>query len=166
MAESRKGYLMLTEARSGSNWLGSLANGTEQMGILKEWLDPAKFGMPLKSLDVESFLQRLVSLSSTSNNRFALKLFPGYLLAAHRALGIDVIEALSKRYDVSLVKLTRHDRIAQAVSLVKAAKTRQWTSNILSPPREEEKPYTILVEYVPHMLILIGAIIIGMLILD
>nr|WP_234896545.1 hypothetical protein [Sinorhizobium meliloti] len=35
-----RGYLLLTEARSGSNWLGSLVNGAGNMGRSSEWLSP------------------------------------------------------------------------------------------------------------------------------
>lgn len=46
-----KGVAILTEARSGSEWLGSLTNSTGTFGNSAEWLDTINLGFKPKSFD-------------------------------------------------------------------------------------------------------------------
>lgn len=125
-----KGYLVLTEGRSGSNWLSSLANGTGYMGTSDEWIDSVNLGVELNSLTADTFLHRVLDLSSTDNGRFGIKLFPRHLIEAHRAFHIDLIRELRSQHDVSTMLLIRRDRHRQAVSFAKAWMTEQWRSDL------------------------------------
>lgn len=124
----RKGTLILTEGRSGSNWLGSLSNGTGQLGKSKEWLDKQYLGVKVGSLPFDALVERIITLSSTPNRYFCVKLFPRYLFDVQNRYGLDLILEMQKRFDTQLLMLRRRDRIAQAVSFAKAYQSKKWTS--------------------------------------
>lgn len=129
LGASMKGYLTLTEGRSGSNWIGSLANATGQMGMSDEWADPEQLGVPLKSLTPPEFVARVLDLSSTDNGRFGIKIFPRHLQEIHHVYGLDFVRELVRHHDLALILLTRRDRLRQAVSFAKARMTNQWRSD-------------------------------------
>lgn len=122
-----KGVLILTEGRSGSEWLGSLLNGTGLLGNSAEWF--GKYGLgrgvPLKpgAQAVTEILER----SSTPNGYFAIKLFPKHLHRFAHTHGFDPVRHLARHHDVLCVRLTRDDRIRQAVSYARGLQTEQWT---------------------------------------
>lgn len=124
-----KGYLTLTEGRSGSNWVGSLANATGQMGKSDEWADPKQLGVPLKTLTPAAFVERVLDLSSTDNGRFGIKIFPRHLHEIHHIYGLDFVRELSHHHDLALILLTRRDRLRQAISFAKARMNNQWRSD-------------------------------------
>jgi len=48
-----KGLLLLTEARSGSSWLGNAARRTGVLGKSGEWLSPGVLGVNAKQVNGE-----------------------------------------------------------------------------------------------------------------
>lgn len=124
-----KGYLVLTEARSGSNWLGSLADSTGEMGKLEEWIDPKLLGLKPGALAFEPYLERIFDVSSTPNGRYAIKLFPRHLHEVQRVYNVDLIDELRRRHMAEIVVLKRTDRHRQAISFAKARMNDQWRSN-------------------------------------
>jgi len=124
----QKGVLILSMPRAGSNWLGSLTNATGLMGHSQEWLD---FGH-LKGAKGETgrgaLFRRTLQSASTENGRFAVKIFPRQLLQVIDEYNLDFIRRCRRQNDVKLVLLHREDRIAQAVSLVRAMQTGKWTT--------------------------------------
>lgn len=123
-----KGYLLLTEARSGSNWLGSLANNTGRMGRLDEWLDPNILGVEPLEISGPDLFDRVIAAGRSDNERFAIKIFPRHLHRVQETYGFDFIAECQKRYETSLVLLERRDRLRQAISYARGLMTSQWTS--------------------------------------
>jgi LPS sulfotransferase NodH len=120
---------MLTEGRSGSNWLGSLANSTGVMGNLEEWIDPFSLGVEPEKLQRGPFMNLIFQKASTPNGRFAIKLFPRHIHMTQHLFGFDFIAETCRLYDTSLIVLRREDRLRQAISFAKACMTSQWRSN-------------------------------------
>ena len=121
-----KGIIILTEGRSGSNWLGSLLKSTNAMGKPQEWLDHHILGSIPSTSD--ELVRDVVSKASTENGRFAVKVFPRHLRMTHSTYGIDFVRELITRYDVGIVRLSRIDRERQAISYARGMMTSQWTS--------------------------------------
>jgi LPS sulfotransferase NodH len=124
-----KGYLLLTEARSGSEWLGSLANNTGRMGISEEWIDSHFLGVKLRDLSGDDFFSLVLARSRTENDRFAVKVFPRHLYLASDIYGFDFVDRCMKERDTKLIFLRRNDRVRQAVSFARGLMTRQWRSD-------------------------------------
>lgn len=120
------GILILTEGRSGSNWLGSLLKNTGAMGVPNEWLDLSLLGS--RPASAEAYLDAIMSKATTPNGRFAVKLFPRHLHFAQMEYGIDFVRECRRRFDVGLVRLGRADRMLQAISYARGMMTEQWTS--------------------------------------
>lgn len=127
---SAKGTLILTEGRSGSNWLGSLANGTGDLGRSEEWVDKRHSGVAPGEVPVDAFIDTLLRKSSTQNGYFCIKLFPRHLFTVNEAYDCDLITELSNRFDIRLIVLEREDRVAQAISFAKAYQSGQWRSTV------------------------------------
>ncbi len=123
-----KGYIMLSEGRSGSTWLGSLANSTRRMGHLDEWLGEEHHDREIATLTPQELVAEVMKRATTENGRFAVKLFPRHLHHVHLNLGFDFIRRCMQEHETSLVLLTREDRLAQAISFVRGIQTSQWTS--------------------------------------
>lgn len=132
-----KGIVVLTEGRSGSNWLGSLTDSTGQHGRFGEWLDQNYFPRSAVRLSAAKFVDRAVDAACT-NNFFALKIFPKHFFWFRDMYSLDVVKALRHSYDVVFVRLCREDTISQAVSFARAIKTRSWSS---SQPRRAAAAY-------------------------
>ncbi|MDN5928930.1 MAG: Stf0 family sulfotransferase [Hyphomicrobiales bacterium] len=119
------GYLMLTEARSGSSWLGSLTNASGAMGNSSEWLSEPG----LRDVhDGTEFFSRVLSKASTPNGCFAVKIFPRHLYETTHKYGFDFIRRCMAEHDTKIIVLFRKDRVRQAISLARASITRQWGS--------------------------------------
>lgn len=122
----RKGTLILSKGRSGSNWLGSLTNATGVLGHSDEWIDARESGVVPGSVDFETYLDRIVRIASTPNGYFCFKIFPRHLFTVQEVYGRDLIEELRGAFDTQVVVLKRRDRIAQAISFAKAYESAQW----------------------------------------
>lgn len=121
-----RGALILTEGRSGSNWLGSLTNSTGKLGKSSEWIDRAISGIDPRKFSCEEFVDSTLKLASTENGFFSVKLFPRHMHQFQEYYGKDLIKCISASHDVLLVGLTRRDRVGQAISFSKALQTGAW----------------------------------------
>lgn len=122
------GVIILTEVRSGSNWLGSLTNSTGVLGNSEEWVTSYFTDYDPKNVSCDDCIEALLAKASTQNGFFAIKLFPRHLHEFQMTYGCDFIKRLRQNHDVLLLRLTRRDRIAQAVSFSKALQTGKWRS--------------------------------------
>ena len=128
-ATSRKrGSLILTEGRSGSNWLGSLSTGTGVLGTSGEWFARWAFPKELKSATMDEYLDATIERASTPNGYFTIKLFPAHLHLFNIKFGEDLITVLMDRYDCNFISLYRRDRLRQAISFARSIQTEQWSS--------------------------------------
>jgi trehalose 2-sulfotransferase len=128
-AGRRKGTLILTEGRSGSNWLGSLTKATGVLGNSEEWF--AKWAWPkkLKNATPDTYINSMISKASTSNGYFCAKIFPAHAHYFNVIYGQDLVQNLIERFDCNIVMLDRRDRMRQAVSYARGIQTAQWKSS-------------------------------------
>lgn len=127
---ARAGYVICTEARSGSTFLARSLWSTNVLGRPFEFFAHRHEVASLKS-DPDGTLARLLSASLTPNGIYALKLFgPHFDMVA----GERWMERLP---NLAFVHLERRDLLGQALSLVRAAQTRQYKSTEAerAPPR-------------------------------
>jgi trehalose 2-sulfotransferase len=132
-----KGIVVLTEGRSGSNWLGSLTDSTGQHGRFGEWLDHNYFPCSAVRLSAAKFVDRAVDAACT-DEFFALKIFPKHFFWFRDMYSLDVVKALRDSHDVRFIRLRREDTVGQAVSFARAIKTRSWSS---TQPRRSTATY-------------------------
>ncbi|GLQ79250.1 hypothetical protein GCM10007881_27680 [Mesorhizobium huakuii] len=123
-----KGVAILTEARSGSEWLGSLANSTGTLGQSAEWLDTDTLGFKPKSFD--ELLSGVIERGRTENGRFAVKLFPRHLDWSQAKYGTDFLAECVRRHAMGLILLERRDRLRQAISYCRAKASGRWRSTM------------------------------------
>ncbi|MEZ5824916.1 MAG: Stf0 family sulfotransferase [Geminicoccaceae bacterium] len=123
-----KGIIVLSEGRSGTNWLCSLTNRTERLGFSAEWFNHTVFAAPFEQkLDSDAFLDAVLRKARTPNGVFGLKIFSEQLFRFHETHGVDPLLELSRMHDIRFLCLERRDRLRQAISLVRAMQTKQWT---------------------------------------
>ncbi|PPB80719.1 LPS sulfotransferase NodH [Albidovulum inexpectatum] len=127
MNSRRKGVLLLTERRSGSNWLGSLARNAK-LGNSEEWLDKRQLGLEPEAVDATTCFETALERSSQGCAGFFVKIFPSHLYEMQDAFGMDFIAWCRERHDVALITLTRNDRLRQAISFSRALQSDQWTA--------------------------------------
>lgn len=124
----RKGSLILSEGRSGSNWLVSLSNGTGLLGHGGEWFA----GWHLDKSNprtIDELIQGVLKVASTQNGYFCVKIFPAHVHLMQIRFGMDLLKTLCDAFDVNLVRLARRDRIRQAISYARGVQTKQWTTS-------------------------------------
>jgi LPS sulfotransferase NodH len=131
-----KGVLILTEGRSGSNWLGSLLESSGNMGVPSEWFNINMHNPRPQGPD--ELIRLAVDKASTPNGRFVIKIFPRHLTSAHALFGVDLLREMRQRYDVGAVRLGRADRLRQAISYAKAIQSREWVSG--TPKEARQRP--------------------------
>ncbi|RAP41956.1 hypothetical protein BYZ73_08165 [Rhodovulum viride] len=122
--------VLLAEGRSGSSWLGQLTDATGVMGQSSEWVEPKLLGVDPRRTDAEGYVAAVVAAASGANGRFALKVFPRHLLWFGETYGADFLTLCARTHDIHLARLTRQDRLRQAISLVKARQTGRWSSEL------------------------------------
>ena len=127
--ERQRGTILLAEGRSGSSWLGQLTTTTGEMGISSEWLNPKLLEIDPKQTDAKGYLAAVIAAASSENGRFAIKIFPRHLFWFADTFSVDFLTLCMEYHDVSLARLWRRDRLAQAVSLVKARQSGRWSSH-------------------------------------
>ena len=121
-----KGLLMLTEARSGSNWLGSAASHTGVLGQSGEWIGPENHDLNVRHVTAEVYIQKILERASTDNGVFYIKIFPRHLHWFQSRFGFDLINHLAVDHDLLLFTLTRRDRLRQAISFSKGLQSKRW----------------------------------------
>lgn len=127
-ARRQSGIILLAEGRSGSSWLGQLTDATGVMGVSSEWLAPKLLGVDPRRTDARGYLDRVIAAATSENGRFALKIFPRHLLWFADQFGADFLSLCGQLHDVHLARLSRRDRLRQAISLVRAQQTGRWSS--------------------------------------
>lgn len=123
----RRGVILLTEGRSGSNWVGSLA-GNASLGNSGEWLDSSQLGVSPRKVDFDTFSQAVLAKGSSDGNDFFVKVFPQHLFSLRRFYKQDFIRTCLEREQTQLLILTRRDRLRQAISFSRGLQSQQWTS--------------------------------------
>lgn len=123
-----KGVVILTEGRSGSNWLGSLISGTGTLGISREWFARRGLGDTPAPATGAELIQEVLTRASTPNEFFAIKLFPAHVHRFDQIYEYDLIHSLNSQHNILFIRLTRNDRIRQAVSYARGLQTKLWTA--------------------------------------
>lgn len=129
MSAPQKGALLLSMPRSGSSWLGDITNATNVMGKAEEWLDFKYLTPPHGPKGRPALYQRTLASASTENGNFQVKLFPRHLLQVQDSYEMDFIRKCRRDYDTQVFLLTRQDRVAQAISLVRAMQSGKWSAD-------------------------------------
>lgn len=123
-----RGTIILSEHRSGTNWLGGLAESTGRLGKSEEWLSRGMSKLDVKAHDRDDFLNRVVAMASTPNGYFMMKIFPWQQFLFYRHYGVDPIPLLRATHAVQFVLLERRDVLGQAISLAKARQSKSWVA--------------------------------------
>lgn len=129
-SDRKKGVLILSMPRAGSNWLGSITNASGTMGNSDEWLDYGHLTKPKGPSGRLQLYTRTLAAASTENGRFAVKIFPRQLLQVIDEYEFDFIRRSRREHDTRVVVLEREDRVAQAISLVRAMQSGAWSSQV------------------------------------
>ncbi|MDK1373543.1 MULTISPECIES: Stf0 family sulfotransferase [unclassified Sinorhizobium] len=124
-----RGYLLLTEARSGSNWLGSLINQSQDMGRSTEWLSPKLHGLDMGALSWDAFFAEVIRKCSTPNGVFGMKIFPNQLFVTRERYSRDFIRHCLCEHETAIVFLRRRDTLRQAISFARARQTRAFAAH-------------------------------------
>lgn len=154
------GYIICTSPRSGSTLLCSMLNDTGKAGspdsffheprFMQEWADvwqlPAKSSVSTAVYEA-AYLGATVTAGHGGTPVFGMRLQQPYLplLAAilcrlHPALSTDAARLEHVFGPLRYVYLTRRDKVAQAVSLVKARQTGLWHRHANGSERERSGP--------------------------
>lgn len=123
----RRGVIVLTEGRSGSNWVGSLARNSG-LGNSGEWLDPSQLGVSPRHVDADTYFDAALQKGSSDESDFFVKVFPRHLFSLQRFYDADFIRTSLERHSTKLLLLTRRDRLRQAISFSRGLQSNQWTS--------------------------------------
>lgn len=125
--KKRKGVFILTEARSGSNWLGSLTTNAG-LGRSDEWLRSDNSGMGPRTTDRDTYFETVLDKATNGTAGFCVKIFPHHLYMINHFYETDFINYCRDRYEVTMIRLTRSDSFRQAISYSRSLQTQQWTA--------------------------------------
>lgn len=131
-----KGYLILTEGRSGSNWLGSLAKNTGKMGIPGEWIDHHLLGVQPSDYSPSEYFELVINRGRSGNDRFGVKIFPRHFYWVLNKYDFDFVAECQDSHDIKLIFLCRKDRMKQAISFARGKMTSQWKSTSIKQGEE------------------------------
>ncbi|GAA1710372.1 Stf0 family sulphotransferase [Isoptericola hypogeus] len=119
-------YVIASLQRSGSHMLGHLLHGTDQLGSPLEYLHPrhlAKWQHLLGEPDPAATLRAVMARRTSPSGWFGVKVHWRHLAGVHEDAAI--MDALDPK---DWVRITRDDKVAQAVSFVIARQTKSWIS--------------------------------------
>lgn len=155
-----QGYIVCTTPRSGSTLLCTLLAATGRVGcpdsyyhepdVMREWA--AEWGLPddraMSPLDRERrYLQAVVAAGRGGTPLFAMRLQQAYLAPLAELLArlrpgprSDAARFAQAFGRIRYVHLTREDKVAQAVSLVRARQSGLWHRNADGTERERSAP--------------------------
>jgi trehalose 2-sulfotransferase len=122
------GYVICTERRSGSNYLGRLLSSTRLLGRAWEFFDKmavVQSGIADWPNEPEAQLARIPKASSFDNGVYGLKVFSDHFDATKST------NWTTKLPNLKFVYLEREDILGQAISLVRAEQTQEWTTGML-----------------------------------
>ena len=106
-----------------------LTNRFGTLGNSHEWFNRSIYAAPKRNRwDAAQFIDSVLKEASTPNGFFSIKIFPEQLYQFFRKYRLDPIREIRSRGDLRFMLLKRRDRLRQAVSLVRARQTGQWTS--------------------------------------
>jgi LPS sulfotransferase NodH len=132
MAENmrNKALVILSEARSGSNWLASLMMANKGWGQMREWLNPAVHQLPRRDRVLAAPLMQKIAAQAVSPGTgvLGIKVFTHQLMRFHQLYGFDPVQRLTLGRETLFLRLERRDRLAQAVSLEIARQSGAWKS--------------------------------------
>lgn len=156
----KRGYIICTTPRSGSTLLCTMLAATGRAGypesfyhereVMREWA--AEWGLPddqaMSQVERErSYLQAVVAAGRGGTPLFAMRLQQAYLGGlvemldrCYAGFPSDADRLAAAFGDVLYVHLTRTDKVAQAVSLVKARQSGLWHRNADGTERERSAP--------------------------
>jgi len=140
---ARRGYVICSDARSGSTFLSRVLISTGVLGVPKEYFhDPRWIAHLRRSKDG---LEQVLDQASTPNGVFALKVFPPHFDHSRR-LGWAELPGLG------FVELRRADILGQAISTVRARQTGQWLSTqpAVTAPRYSRGAITDALARIAH----------------
>lgn len=133
LKKPEKTILIITECRSGSNYLCALMSKTCKLG------NPLEYFSPYVSFDrVSKFEDRCnvaLDMGRSQNGIVAIKIF-AYHLDVINEVKIHFNEIFQNRY---WIWLRRHDLLEQAISSVIALQTKSW---IITTERKEQPCYS------------------------
>jgi len=122
----RRGVIVLSEGRSGTNWLGSLARNAG-LGNSSEWLDRPLLGRSPAPDRGREFFEAALD-AATAGAGFYVKIFPRQLVSCINRFGEDFVRYCTAHYPTSLILVERRDRLRQAISFSRGLQSQQWTS--------------------------------------
>ena len=122
-----RGYALCTSPRSGSNFLCQLLESTGLLGKPREYFD----GFSRRALDFADYpddvalqVEWIRTRAITANGVYGVKLFPW-----HFAKAAGQLDLLSELPDLKFIRLTRVDKLGQAISWTRALQTSQYRSS-------------------------------------
>lgn len=116
--DGRRGYLICSEARTGTTWFGRLLRSTGLLGTPSEvFADPGRARL-LESRP--GYFELLLDQATTPNGVYGFKIMSSQVGVAGRAHWVSRLPALS------FVYLERRDVLGQAISGVRATQTGQF----------------------------------------
>jgi LPS sulfotransferase NodH/2-polyprenyl-3-methyl-5-hydroxy-6-metoxy-1,4-benzoquinol methylase len=131
----RKSYIVASSYRTGSQYLCWRLWQTGRLGTPSEVLNPANELRILmnrfKASSPSDYIAKLVAHRTTRNGVFGMKAHFHHFEAFLKEYP-TLLEALSP---VNFIYITRHDNVAQAVSMAKALQTGWWTSRMEKGPK-------------------------------
>ncbi len=128
------GLAVCATPRSGSNYLAELIGFCGDAGRPREHFRAATEGECPLPADAAAWMAGVRTRGSSSNGRFAIKLFPTHLTTLRDELGLD---ALAWFPGLRFVHLRRRDLLSQAVSLYLAVGSGAWTSHNRERPQPD-----------------------------
>jgi trehalose 2-sulfotransferase len=126
---AQRGYAICTSPRSGSNLLCQYLASTGRLGKPLEYFNAAGRRVhdhPDFPDDPARQIECILTLGATANGIYGLKLFPAQFDTV--AKSIPWARMLP---GLEFVLLERRDVLGQAISVVRAAQTRQWRSTMI-----------------------------------
>lgn len=121
-------YVIMTSPRSGSTSLSLMLWRTGCMGAPLEYLNLDRLkGItgPRKNRAFSAYWSKIKSTRTSANGVFGLKVFANFAYAIQQAKPMLFSELFRHS---KLIRLTRSDQVAQAVSLARALQTKRWYS--------------------------------------
>lgn len=129
----RRGYVICSYPRSGTNYLCGLLSSTGRLGNPQDWFNGPGIrarGRPDYPLDAPGQMDALRAEAATPNGVYGLKMFVGRF---DQLAGFDWRAGLS---DLHWIHLDRADALGQGISDVRATQTGQFrsTTHAISAP--------------------------------
>jgi trehalose 2-sulfotransferase len=138
---TRKTFVIATVQRSGSYLMTEGLANTKLAGDTREWFNPSdvkrvcrKNGLSHPDTDYAAYIKKIQEIGTTANGVFGFKclamqwtLLQHRLANHHRYHDMPFHKAVSDLFpDMHYIRLVRRDKIRQAISFYRAAKSKKW----------------------------------------